>query len=311
MDFAEDINIEVNNVTLILNGKPIELSSLSNRLFSSYNEEKESQKNVLITLQDSDGTTWDCYDAAYEEKNIKPLYTNSIAIGNGSRNTDSQGPRESIDLLFAESAIKGGKKMDLALVRIIMHDSKETGKFYHLIEKFPNDFAEEVVYVVDSCYVGKHHDKWNIAKNTTINVILITSSSKDEPSYISSFDPEKFAIFFGENKITAEDIIQFYSKYSLLTPHISGTYDGKEIEYMHVQDFYFQHLKYPKIAKVIDNDWLIQVFIKQVIDIIKKESSMKEYPSLVELMGDELEAFILDFDYSIYSKFLRVYGSSV
>ncbi|HJD61946.1 MAG TPA: hypothetical protein LFV90_07560 [Rickettsia endosymbiont of Columbicola hoogstraali] len=135
------------------------------------------------------------------------------------------------------------------------HDSKEEGKLQKVISEFPDDLAKETVYLIRSCYSGQYHKAW---EESSKNAILFTTASENKPSSVASFNCEKFSEFFANQQVDTKALVEFLSNYDGSTPHISGNYKGKFIQYMSVKDFHEQlisnNLEAPILETNINDD---------------------------------------------------------
>lgn len=217
-NFDDSIDLKIEHET-------IKLSALYDHTFT-YNG-GGNEKNLALFVNGDGQGTWDYNYNAYEYKYLHPLFNKFIII------------REpGIIKEHAENIKK--QNLDFVFLGVDFHDSKEQVKLQELISELPGNLAKETVYLFRSCYSGQYHENWKKEENT----ILITDASKEEKSDLRDFNAEKLNEFFTNKEINTEGLIEFFSNPERSTPHISGIYKGKNIEYMPVKDFH-QQLHFP------------------------------------------------------------------
>lgn len=132
LDIARDeyeTDFKIDNLSLKLNNDQIiSLGSLKDETFFDL---KEDSKTLLVSIYGPGLEAYDYTYRAHEYEKIKPLFDSTVSFGDGTHPIDAEFCNKGKFEQFTSSA-----KLDLAVVKIDMHDEQEHGALEHLIGGF-------------------------------------------------------------------------------------------------------------------------------------------------------------------------------
>jgi len=217
MQIAQDIygdDFVGKGITVSHLGDDIPLDSLiDSKLYTK--KAKDKVKTAVLLIEDDGEAAWDYNNSAYDYDKLSKCFDMSMVFGSSSHDIDifNVGEMFSVGIYAAETR---KLNLDLLVVKLNLHDSKEFGMLSRAVKMFPSDLAKETIYVIDTCYSGKYHEGWEK------DAWLISTSSASQPSYGGHYrkmaDFEKYC---DSGVVTVEGTLKFYSTYTMSEPQVS------------------------------------------------------------------------------------------